>query len=203
MSASTVALAYAHRYRRDHTVAWWIAAGSPAHSEQSPGDLALRLIPAWAGSASTEERAAWAMMWLQRHPGWLLVFDNVEDAAGLRPYLGAPDGCVIATSRRAAGWPTSVATLDLDVLGLTEASEILCRHVLGGTPPTPRQVQEARTLAADLGQLPIALEQAGAYLAQNPTIGIESYRRRLVGKLDKAPDGVDPERTIARGPGTL
>ncbi|MGW1007053.1 hypothetical protein [Streptomyces sp. NPDC002520] len=59
-------------------------------------------------------------------------------------------------------------------------------------------MQETRALAADLGQLPLALEQAGAYLAQNPTIGIESYRRRLVGKLDKAPDGVDPERTIAR-----
>ncbi|MFE7543035.1 tetratricopeptide repeat protein, partial [Streptomyces platensis] len=195
---STLALEYAHRHRHDHTVAWWIAAGSPARIEQALADLALRLIPAWAGSASTEERAAWAMMWLQWHPGWLLVFDNVEDPADLRPYIGALNGYVIATSRRSAGWPTSVATLTLDVLDLAAASELLCRHMLGETPPTPRQMLEARALSADLGQLPIGLMQAGAYLAQNPTIGIERYRRRLVGTLDKAPEGVDPERTVAR-----
>ncbi|MER7706427.1 tetratricopeptide repeat protein [Kitasatospora sp. NPDC097605] len=195
---STLALAYAHRHRRDHTVVWWVAAASPAQIEQSLADLALRLAPTSVGGASTEERAAWALLWLRWHPGWLLVFDNVEDPADLRPFLGAPDGCVLATSRRSAGWPGSVPALVLDVLDPAEASELLCRHVLGETPPTPRQAQEARALAADLGQLPIALEQAGAYLAQNPTIGIESYRRRLTAKLDKASDGVDPERTVAR-----
>ncbi|TWE16884.1 hypothetical protein [Kitasatospora atroaurantiaca] len=195
---STVALAYAHWHRRDHTVAWWINAASPAHIEQSLAALALRLIPAWAGRAAIEERAAWAMMWLQWHPGWLLLFDNVEDPADLRPYASAPDGCVIATSRRAVGWPAAVPVLALGVLDLAEASELLCQHVLGETAPTPRQLQEARALAADLGRLPIALEQAGAYLAQNPTIGIESYRRKLTAKLDKASDGHDPERTVAR-----
>ncbi|MFD7473044.1 hypothetical protein ACFV8Z_12845 [Streptomyces sp. NPDC059837] len=82
------------------------------------------------------------MMWLQWHPGWLLVFDNVEDPADLRPYIGALNGYVIATSRRSAGWPTSVATLALDVLDLAAASELLCRHVFGGTPPTRISVSE-------------------------------------------------------------
>ncbi|MFF8956551.1 hypothetical protein [Streptomyces sp. NPDC014894] len=177
---------------------WWIASGSPARIEQSLADLALRLIPAWADSASTEARAAWAMMWLQWHPRWLLVFGNVEDPADLRPYIGTADGYVIATSRRSTGWPTSAVTLALDVLDPAEASKLLCRYAFGGNPPAPRQMQEAQALAADLGQLPLALEQAGAYLAQNPAIGIDRYRRRLIGELDKAPDGIDPERTIAR-----
>ncbi|MFE7570974.1 hypothetical protein ACFU76_29110, partial [Streptomyces sp. NPDC057539] len=99
---STLALAYAHRNRRDYTVMWWIAAASPDHIAQSLADLALRLIPVWAGSATTEERAAWAMLWLQWHPGWLLVFDNVEDPPDLQPYVSAPNGHVIATSRRSA-----------------------------------------------------------------------------------------------------
>ncbi|MFE1507569.1 tetratricopeptide repeat protein [Streptomyces sp. NPDC058726] len=195
---STLALAYAHSHRRDYTVMWWIAAASPDHIEQSLADLALRLIPVWAGSASTEERAAWAMLWLQWHSGWLLIFDNVEDPADLRPYVSTPNGHVIATSRRSASWPTSVATLALDVLDLAAASELLCSQVLGATSPSHRQMQETRALSADLGQLPIALMQAGAYLAQNPTISIERYRRRLIGALDKAPEGVDPERTVAR-----
>lgn len=195
---STLALTYAHRHRREYTVMWWIAAASPNHIEQSLADLTLRLIPVWAGSASTKDRAAWAMSWLQWHPGWLLVFDNVEDPADLQPYVSTSNGHVITTSRRSASWPTSVATLALDVLDLAAASELLCSQVLGATPPTPRQMQENRALSADLGQLPIALMQAGAYLAQNPTISIERYRRRLIGALDKAPEGVDPERTVAR-----
>ncbi|MFF1812744.1 tetratricopeptide repeat protein [Streptomyces sp. NPDC058251] len=195
---STLALAYAHRHRRDYTVMWWIAAASADHIEQSLADLALRLIPVWAGSASTKDRAAWATSWLQWHPGWLLIFDNVENPADLQPYVSTPNGHVIATSRRSASWPTSVATLALDVLDLAAASDLLCSQVLGETPPTHRQIQETRALSADLGQLPIALMQAGAYLAQNPTISIERYRRRLIGALDKAPEGVDPERTVAR-----
>lgn len=195
---STLALTYAHRHRRDYTVLWWIAAASPDHIEQSLADLALRLIPVWAGSASTKDRAAWAMLWLQWHPGWLLIFDNVEDPADLQPYVSTSNGHVIATSRRSASWPTSVATLALDVLDLAAASELLCSQVLGATSPTHRQIQETRALSADLGQLPIALMQAGGYLAQNPTISIERYRRRLIGALDKAPEGVDPERTVAR-----
>ncbi|MFG2785970.1 NB-ARC domain-containing protein [Streptomyces prunicolor] len=111
---STLALVYAHRHRRDYDVVWWTAAGSPVHIEQSLADLALRLIPVWAGSASAEERAAWAMLWLQWHPGWLLVFDNVEDPADLQPYVSTPNGHVIVTSRRSASWPTSVPTLALD-----------------------------------------------------------------------------------------
>ncbi|MFB6790576.1 tetratricopeptide repeat protein [Streptomyces olivaceus] len=195
---STLALAYAHGHRRDYNVTWWIAAASPVHIEQSLADLALRLIPVWAGSATTEERAAWATLWLQWHPGWLLVFDNVEDPPDLQPYVSAPNGHVIATSRRSASWPTSIATLALDVLDLAAANDLLCRQVLGATSPTHRQIQETRALSADLGQLPLALMQAGAYLAQNPTISIERYRRRLLGALDKAPEGVDPERTVAR-----
>ncbi|MFE5489217.1 tetratricopeptide repeat protein [Streptomyces virginiae] len=195
---STLALAYAHGHRRDYNVTWWIAAASPVQIEQSLADLALRLIPVWAGSASTEERVAWAMLWLQWHPGWLLIFDNVEDPADLQPYVSTSSGHVIATSRRSVSWPTSVATLVLDVLDLAAASELVYSQVLGGTSPTHRQIQEARALAADLGQLPIALMQAGAYLAQNPTISIERFRRKLSGTLDKAPEGVDPERTVAR-----
>ncbi|MFI5533561.1 AAA family ATPase [Kitasatospora sp. NPDC051853] len=60
---STLALAHAHRHLRDHTVVWWITAASSAHIERSLGELALHLFPAWAGSASAEERAAWATTW--------------------------------------------------------------------------------------------------------------------------------------------
>ncbi|WP_377270781.1 tetratricopeptide repeat protein [Peterkaempfera sp. SMS 1(5)a] len=196
---STLALHYAHRHRSDHTLTWWITADSPARIEQSLADLALRLFPAWAGKASEQERAAWALTWLQWHPRWLLIFDNVENPHHLAPYTGALNGGHhLATSRRATGWPRTTPTRALGTLPPDEAAALLCTHALGDATPTTRQLQDACALAADLGHLPLALEQAGAYLHQNLTISIDDYRRRLATKLDKAADGIDAERTIAR-----
>ncbi|MFI9329010.1 tetratricopeptide repeat protein [Kitasatospora sp. NPDC052868] len=65
--------------------------------------------------------------------------------------------------------------------------------------PRPHQRRQLRRHpGADLGHLPLALDQAGAYLAQHPTVSIDTYRRTLDAKLAKAADGVGPERTITR-----
>lgn len=152
---TTLALAYAHRHRQDYTVIWWINADSPTRIEQSLADLALRLFTAWAGHASQAERAAWAMTWLQWHPGWLLIFDNVASPADVNSYLGAlSGGHELISSRRATGWPHTIRTYPLSTLGPDEAAEVLCTYALAGTPPTTRQLQEAKTLVAELGNLP-------------------------------------------------
>ncbi len=196
---TTLALAYAHRNRHTYTIVWWINADSPNRIEQSLAALAARLAPTPTRMLSQDERAEWALAWLQWHPGWLLVFDNVEDPADLNPYLGALDGGHhLITSRRATGWPRTIHTLPLGTLHPDEAANLICTHAITDRTPTLRDLQAAHTLAANLGHLPLALEQAGAYLTQNPTIGIDAYRRRLPTKLDKAAYGLDAERTIAR-----
>ncbi|MFF0838021.1 MULTISPECIES: hypothetical protein [unclassified Streptomyces] len=64
--------------------------------------------------------------------------------------------------------------------------------------PTPQQKVNARALVADLGYLPLAVKQAGAYLGQNRGLSLEAYRRRFGAKLCKTAHGVDAERTVAR-----
>ncbi|MFD5159608.1 FxSxx-COOH system tetratricopeptide repeat protein [Streptomyces hawaiiensis] len=196
---STLALAYAHRHRPDYTLTWWVTADSPARIEQSLAGLALRLFPLWAGRASEHERLQWTMNWLQWHAGWLLIFDNVENPRDLAPYTGALNrGQHLVTSRRVTGWPRTTPTRTLGTLSADEAAELLYAHALDGAVPTAHQRQESLALASELGYLPLALEQAGAYLNQNPTVSIDAYRKRLGAKLDKAADGIDAERTIAR-----
>ncbi|MFI9329006.1 FxSxx-COOH system tetratricopeptide repeat protein [Kitasatospora sp. NPDC052868] len=195
---TTLALHYAHRHRDRYTLVWWINAESPARIEQSLAALTMQLYPAWADAASEQARTAWATTWLHCHHGWLLVFDNAEDPADLRPYTGAlAGGHHLITTRRATGWPRTTPTRPLGTLAPEEAAHLLCAHALGDTEPTPDELQDARLLAADLGHLPLALDQAGAYLVQHPTVTLDSYRRTLDTKLAKAADGVDPERTIA------
>ncbi|MFJ9749554.1 tetratricopeptide repeat protein [Streptomyces chartreusis] len=196
---STLALGYAHRHRSDYTLIWWINAASPDEIETSLTELTKALVPDWAASAERGAQVSWARQWLAWHRGWLLVYDNVEDPADLAPYTGAlHQGHHLATSRRATGWPDSAATLWLGSLGPDDAATLLCRLLFKGIPPTPQQEVNARALVADLGCLPLAVKQAGAYLTQNRGVSLDSYRRRLGTKLSRTVHGIDAERTIAR-----
>ncbi|MFF7845932.1 tetratricopeptide repeat protein [Streptomyces ossamyceticus] len=196
---TTLALHYAHTYRRDYTLVWWITAETTEQIVTGLAALAMRLCPQWAITAGAPERAAWAILWLQWHPGWLLVFDNVERPTDLHHYLGAlPDGHHLATSRKGAGWHTIAPTMPLGLLDADTSADLLCRLALGEQhTPTPRQRRQARELAAELGHLPLALEQAGAYLYETGT-GLDEYPALLGRVLDTAPEGIDPQRTIAR-----
>ncbi|MFF2801612.1 tetratricopeptide repeat protein, partial [Streptomyces sp. NPDC058051] len=195
---STLALHYAVRFRDTYTLVWWINAETSERIEAGLSGLAGHLCPYWAHTATVEERTAWAVTWLQWHPGWLLVFDNVEHPEQLRPYLGSlPGGHHLATSRKATGWHTIGPTLPLDLLGPVASADLLCRLACNGRTPTPEQREEAEALAAELGHLPLALEQAGAYLHQTGK-EIGAYRRTLPRMLSKHSEGIDPERTVAR-----
>uniref|UniRef100_A0AAU3HZH2 Tetratricopeptide repeat protein n=1 Tax=Streptomyces sp. NBC_01393 TaxID=2903851 RepID=A0AAU3HZH2_9ACTN len=196
---TTLALHYAHRHRGDYTLVWWINAASPDEIETSLTGLTHALVPGWSATAGRRAQVAWAMQWLAWHPGWLLVYDNVENPDDLAPYTGALHrGHHLATSRRTTGWPDSAPTLTLGNLDPDDATTLLCRLVFKETTPTPRQQAEARSLAVELGYFPLAIKQAGAYLAQNRGISLDSYRRRLDTKLAKIAHGTDTERTLAR-----
>ncbi|WP_406101051.1 tetratricopeptide repeat protein [Streptomyces canus] len=195
---SALALHYAHRYRSAYTLVWWITAESPEAIVTALAGLAMRLCPLWAAMASPDERVAWAITWLQAHPDWLLIFDNVEDPTHLRPYLGTlAGGHHLATSRKATGWHALAPTMALGLLPLREAADLLCTIAFPGHNPTGQQRDAARRLAEDLGCLPLALEQAGAY-AYRTGIDLDTYRRSLRLVLDEKRDVTDPERTIAQ-----
>ncbi|MGV9353901.1 tetratricopeptide repeat protein [Streptomyces misionensis] len=195
---TTLALRYAHTFRRTYTLVWWINATNTKQIVAGLAGITTRLCPHWATSTGIQERAAWAIRWLQWHPGWLLVFDNVEDPADLRHYLGMlPDGHHLATSRTATGWHSVAPTMPLGLLDADAATELLCTLALGGEcEPTPRQRRDAATLAAELGYLPLALEQAGAYLFETGT-PLAEYRAMLGQVIDTTVGGIDPERTVA------
>ncbi|MDH6143422.1 tetratricopeptide (TPR) repeat protein [Kitasatospora sp. GP30] len=195
---STLALHYAHTYRNDYTVVWWINATSPSRIDAALADLAVHLHPTLATTTRPDQRTIWATSWLQWHPGWLLIYDNVEEPHHLLGYLGAlTGGHHLATSRKAAGWHNVAPSLTLGLLAPQAAADLLCGRAFEGQAPTDRQRHDAEALAADLGYLPLALEQAGAYLRHSGG-AVAGYRDSLGLRLDQAAEGSDPQRTIAR-----
>ncbi|HEY0734323.1 MAG TPA: helix-turn-helix transcriptional regulator, partial [Herpetosiphonaceae bacterium] len=118
-------------------------------------------------------RAAWA------HPlSRLLVFDNCEDEVLLQQWQPTHGGCrVLITSRRQL-WDATlgVQAVALDVLARTESIALLCSF----RSDVPSDDADLDTIAAMLGDLPLALHLAGSFLAKyRHTLTPAHYLQRL------------------------
>ncbi len=153
-----VALEYAHRFMADYDIVWWIPADGNDEIASSLALLAQRL-----GIQVGEDvvDAAHASLEALRRSGpnrrWLLIFDNADEPKDLRPYLPTGPGHVLVTSRN-QGWFQLAESLEIDVFTREESLAHLALHV----PEVDRDA--AREIAAILGDLPLAIEQAGAWL---------------------------------------
>ena len=111
------------------------------------------------------EVAASVVAALRSRRDWLVVLDNAQapdDLAGMLPDGG---GHVLITSRNRA-WSGVAAQLDLEVFSRAESVAFLCKRSGRDEPDA------AGELAGELGDLPLALAQAAAYIdARAVTIG--------------------------------
>ncbi|MER6383717.1 FxSxx-COOH system tetratricopeptide repeat protein, partial [Streptomyces sp. NPDC001233] len=196
---STLVLHHAHaQLASGYGPVWWIEASTPATVTASLASLATSLNPVHA-ALPLGEAAAWAVAWLQGRTGWLLVFDNAEEPADLQPYLGRlSTGQTLVTTRRDLSWRDLGTPLRLDVLAPETATQVLQEITGRHTDDDARELAE---LAEELGCLPLALQQAGAYLAQTH-ISAASYLAQLradpAGVLAVAAPGDSQQRTIAQ-----
>ena len=150
---TSVALEYAHRHLGETGVVWQFATEDSAVLAAGFAELAAQL-----GTGESGDPVASVHGVLAAYPAaWLLVFDNARDRAAIEAFLPpAGPGRVLVTSRN-PNWPPS-QVLDVPVLGREAAAGFLGKR----TGDADRQA--ALDLAGELGNLPLALEQAGAYI---------------------------------------
>lgn len=172
---TVLATEVAHEIGSDFELVHWIRAEEEDVRATDFSDLALRLGLAPAGKTFDQERATKAVQrWLLEHDSWLLIFDNAQEWADVFDLVprGAP-GRVLVTSRNAGAWQSGdTVTFALDVWE-PEASAAFIRQRTGSTDET--DIQE---LATELGHLPLALEQACAYIRKTGRT-VASYRDLL------------------------
>ena len=92
----------------------------------------------------------------------LLVFDNCEDEALLVQWLPRSGGCRVLVTSRRAEWDAAlgVVALPLGVLPRAESLALL----RGFRPDLPADDADLSVIAAELGDLPLALHLAGSFL---------------------------------------
>ena len=154
-----VALEYAHRFKADYRLIWWINAEQPLEITLALAELAGRLdLP--IGDTAAEAAAA-ALEQLRRDATgeWLLIFDNAEDPEDLAPFLPTGSGHILITSRNQA-WTRHAEPVELDVFSRQESLAHLRHHVPG------LAAGDAIRVSMAVGHLPLAIEQAAAWLAE-------------------------------------
>ncbi|MFJ6081512.1 FxSxx-COOH system tetratricopeptide repeat protein [Streptomyces sp. NPDC092369] len=164
---SQLALEYVYRHQSDYKVICWIPAERESLILTALAGLAarLRLIPAGqdGGGAPAANTAVPAVLEALRtgapYDNWLLIFDNAENVDVVRTFFPANGpGKIIVTSRN-RDWERVATPLPVNVFEREESIELLQKRSPDLSPV------DADLLAAALGDLPLAVEQAGAWRA--------------------------------------
>ncbi len=171
---TAVAIEYAWKYRIDYDLVCWIRADQMPLVRSSLAGLAtqLGLVPSASGIDLTTAGVLDALRRGEPYERWLLVFDNANEPEELLPFIPSGPGDVLITSRN-NGWEPLVDTVQLDVFERPESVQFLLKRV-------PRRLTEADAdrLAEALGDLPLALVQAGAVLSEGG-MPVDQYLRLL------------------------
>jgi hypothetical protein len=179
---TALAVEYAYRHRTEFDTVWWVRAEEPASLVSDYAALGGALDPALAGKADQQLAAAAVRRWLDGHDRWLLILDNAQDPDTLTG-LQAPlarlvdllppvlHGQVLVTSRDAS-WDRYAALAELELFTPEEAIAFL----LARSASTDQA--SAAEVTGLLGWLPLALEQAGAYVRET-RLPLATYLERL------------------------
>lgn len=169
-----VAIEYAYRHRSEYDVVWWIPADQPALVRSSLAALAPHLRLSLSPATGIQEAAAAVLDALRRgepYARWLLIFDNANEPEDINDLIPRGPGHALVTSR-SHRWNGVVDTLPVDVFSRAESVRFLSRRV------TSIGTSAADALARELGDLPLALEQAGALQAETG-MGNDEYLELL------------------------
>ncbi|UCC67636.1 MAG: hypothetical protein JSV79_11025, partial [Armatimonadota bacterium] len=183
-----LALEYAYRRAEDYSVIWWVRSEEAAQLASDYAALAAaRDLPEKDSPDQTVTIEA-VRRWLEQNSGWLLIFDNAPKREAVYEYLPhGGDGHVLITSQDQA-WGEVAKAVSVPEFPRPESVEFLKKRT--------GQEEGAEELAEAVGDLPLALEQAAAYVeATKCTLGdyvaLFETRRRELWEKEKPPAGYD------------
>jgi len=175
-----IAIEYAYRYSQEYQMVLWARAESVESLNSSYAQLAVQLNLPEKDAEEQKIVIEAVKTWLHDHTKWLLILDNADDLDILPPFLATiPGGHVLLTTR---AWDMQRLATRLEVKALSdEQGAVLLLQRAGLLAPgvglsqaSSNDSQWATRLTQELGGLPLALDQVGAYL-EATGISLDQY----------------------------
>jgi TIR domain/NB-ARC domain len=177
-----LAIEYAYRYHHDYEAVLWAPAENKESLISSYSALATLLNLPEQHTGDQEITIEAVKRWLQMHQKWLLILDNADDLELLPPFLPTVPGGHILLTTRAYDMRRLARRLEVETLPIEQGALLLLRRAallppdgtLEQAPADERRLASA--LSEELGGLPLALDQAGAYL-EATAMSLDDYQR--------------------------
>jgi tetratricopeptide (TPR) repeat protein len=152
-----LAIEYAYRHSAEYEVIWWIRSAEPSTLFSDYAELAAELNLHEKDAPEQEKIIQAVRKWLDHHSNWLLVFDNAVDVVTISNFLPKSSGGHVLITSRNEQWSTIIIPLEIKVWNREESVAFLNKRT------GQHDDKAANGIAAALGDLPLALEQAAAY----------------------------------------
>jgi tetratricopeptide (TPR) repeat protein/DNA-binding XRE family transcriptional regulator len=184
-----IALEYAYRYASEYSALFWIEAETIENVVSALLRIAELLYLPERKKKEQQHIVAAVQRWLVTHSNWLLIWDNLEDLELIQHVLPpVRQGAILLTTRRQA-LGTLAQGINLMPMEHAEGTLFVLRRakVIGPergseqiqplAAKIPAEYAAASKLVAEMGGLPLAMDQAGAYIEETGC-GFATYLRR-------------------------
>jgi len=181
------AIEYAYRYSDDYETVLWVKADKRVNIRSDFRDIAKELhLPEKEEKTPSRVVVKAVKDWLEKNTKWLLIFDNADELKMVQNFLPRTldkGQHMLLTTRDRAVRQIKATPVEIDTMNEEEGSLFLLRRA-GRLAPTvslndasDADQSDSRNIVRELGGLPLALEQAGAYI-DNEGISLSEYLER-------------------------
>ena len=177
-----MAVEYAYRHQQDYQAIFWVRADT--HEALVSGFVALaELLNLLEKNERDQTVTMQAVMhWLRTNRGWLLILDNADDLSIVNSFLRSLLGGHILLTTRAHAVGPLAQHLEVETMGQNVGALFLLRRTgLIGLDAFLEVVSTseralAQKITEELGGLPLALDQAAAYIEETGC-GLAGYQQ--------------------------
>lgn len=171
LGKTSVVTEYAHRYIENYNYVFFIRATNDDFFSQM-AECASDLGYEFDSETTVEEKVRKFRTWLTQNRGWLLILDNIEDVNQIKKYpFPNENGHIIYTSN--FSWVRNFGSkVSFEVMEKDEAELLLFRRAEQNSKILHNYISKdalpiIREIVSELGLLPLAINIAGSYIAEN------------------------------------
>lgn len=158
-----IALEYAYRYQEHYKTILWV----DAYTRDNFLKLAAMLDLPEQHEQELEIVLSAVKRWLGTHTDWLLILDNVEDPTMIAEFLPRHNQGNVLITTRLHTLGTIADSIEVEKMGHEDAIQFLLRRSRSARNVSTEERALVETIVNALDALPLALDQAGAYMEEN------------------------------------